>query len=55
MKVHHLTAAASLLLALGASFSVSAADLKACATCHANIAADHAGAAHKDVACTTST
>ncbi len=53
MKVHHLTAAAALLVALGASFSVSAADLKACTTCHSNIATEHAGAAHKDVACTS--
>lgn len=44
-------AAAAIALAFGAS--AQAADLKACQTCHSNITESHAGAAHKDVACTS--
>ena len=44
-------AAAAIALAFGAS--AQAADLKACQTCHSNITETHAGAAHKDVACTS--
>ena len=56
MKAHHFTAAAAALAAaLGFSAAAWAApvDLNQCQTCHSNVAKDHAGAAHKDVACTT--
>lgn len=46
-----LSLAAAIAIALGAS--AQAADLKACQTCHSNITESHAGAAHKDVACTS--
>ena len=40
-------------LGLGFAMSASAADLAKCTSCHGTIAKDHAGAAHKDVACST--
>ena len=45
-------AAALALLGLLAGAPAQAADNQ-CAACHANVAKDHAGAAHKDLACTT--
>lgn len=45
-------AAALSLLGLLAAAPAPAAD-NPCAACHANVAQDHAGAAHKDLACTT--
>ena len=45
-------AAALALLGLPAGAPAQAADNQ-CAACHANVAKDHAGAAHKDLACTT--
>lgn len=56
MKTHHFSAAAvALAAALGFSAAAYAApvDLNQCQTCHSNVAKEHAGAAHKDVACTT--
>ena len=46
-----ITAAAA--AGLFASFGAEAADLSRCASCHNPIASEHAGSAHKDVACTT--
>lgn len=40
-------------LGLGASAGAMAADLSLCQGCHADLAKNHAGAAHKDVACTS--
>ena len=40
-------------IGLGFAMSASAADLTKCTSCHGTIAKDHAGAAHKDVACST--
>lgn len=56
MKVQHITpvAAAFALLGFvvsGAAFAAAAPDQ--CQMCHADVAKNHAGAAHKDVACAT--
>lgn len=48
-----LTAVAAALFSLGACVSAQAADLSTCTTCHSNITKAHAGAAHKDIACTS--
>ncbi len=53
MKSRHFALAAA-AAALGAFASMSfAADLGTCNMCHSGIAADHSGAAHKNVPCTT--
>lgn len=55
MKSQHMfTALAAAMLSLGAySTAANAADLANCTVCHSNITKAHAGAAHKDVACTS--
>ena len=55
MKSQHMfTALAAAMLSLGAySTAANAADLANCTVCHSNITKVHAGAAHKDVACTS--